>query len=859
MVHRILQAVMALILGVAVVLPLPTPARADPGDLDPTFGNNGKVVTVLGQRSITTLDTALQADGKIVAVGYSQPPSDFWQCGFVLARYNADGSPDRGFGDAGSVTPSFGHSWASGEAIALQPEGKIVVAGWVGEYGAHDFFLARFNPDGSLDMTFGSGGTVTTDFSGANDSGSALAIQTDRQIVVAGSSSNPPGYNANFAIARYDADGSLDAGFGEDGKVILDLGTGDDEVGDVAVQTGGKILVSGVTGDALVLVRLFPDGSRDASFGSDGAFTRDVSFSGNALEIQADGKIVVVGSGYTSYTGSIIGLARFSSAGLLDSTFGNQGLVITDFSPGSRRSDFGNDVVIQADGRIVAAGSTETASDEDFGVARYHPDGRLDTSFGDGGLITTDFAGRFDWGLSIALQPDGQIAVVGGTGASDSKSNSDFALVRYNADGSLDIGFGVAGRVRSNFELGRSGASDVATQSDGRTVVAGSACNGDQTGWDFVLARYRADGSLDPGFGGGGIVRTDFALGDDEAGGLVIQPDGRIVVSGRAEVAGGDTFALARYQIDGSLDLTFGQGGKVTTDLAAGNDSGNTLALQADAKILVVGIAEANGAHYSLARYSPDGSLDASFGTAGVVNLDFGSSWVGRPGVLVQPDQKIIMAGTGGTNDPDLALTRLNPDGSRDPSFGGGATVNTDFGGWDRGWAVAIRSDGRIITAGSIDAGYDFALACYRPDGSPDLAFGTGGKVTTTYRSGPPHDSTDWPSDVVIQADGKILMAGMTDAFDTGGDFALARYLQDGSLDLNFGGSGLVVTGFGSVTAYSPDEGRAIAIQGQGKIVMVGQAMGTFGLARYQGWDRALSIYLPTIAQTAAHQSGGSK
>ena len=259
---------------------------------------------------------------------------------------------------------------------------------------ARDFFLARFNPDGSLDTSFGTDGIVMTDVAGPWDEGQALAIQADGRIVVVGSSDSV-GDASDFAIVRYHPDGSLDTGFGDDGKVILDLGSPEDYGSDVAIQSDGKIVVSGTAGDDLVLARLLADGSLDAGFASQGTFTRDVGFSGNALKIQADGKIVVAGDGYTSYTGSILGLARLSSDGSLDLTFGNQGVVTTDFTPGMNRyDDFGTDVIIQADGRIIAAGSTETASGWDFAVARYHPDGRLDSSFGAGGLVTTDFAGK---------------------------------------------------------------------------------------------------------------------------------------------------------------------------------------------------------------------------------------------------------------------------------------------------------------------------------------------------------------------------------------------------------------------------------------------------------------------------------
>ena len=277
----------------------------------------------------------MQPDGKILAVGHSQVPSLYMTFNLVLARYNVDGSLDRSFGDGGLVTPDLGYNSASGTAIALLSDGRIVVAGWVESFPvSSDFALVRFKPDGTLDTTFGSGGVVTTDFSGASDSGSALAIQADGRIVVVGSSYDSSDYDADTAIARYHPDGSLDTGFGEDGRVVVDLGSDDDYGNNVAMQTDGKVVVAGEADGDLALVRLLPAGALDVGFAGDGAVTGDSGFSGSALEIQADGKIVVMGTATSYYTGSDFALGRFNSDGSPDLTFGDQGLVITDFTPG---------------------------------------------------------------------------------------------------------------------------------------------------------------------------------------------------------------------------------------------------------------------------------------------------------------------------------------------------------------------------------------------------------------------------------------------------------------------------------------------------------------------------------------------
>ena len=186
------------------------------------------------------------------------------------------------------MVADFGHDSATFQALALQADGKVVAAGWIEPFlGSRDIALARFNPDGSPDTTFGTDGIVTTDFFGARDSGSALAIQTDGRIVAAGSSAtNASGDSGDLAIVRYRPDGSLDTDFDEDGRVTVDLG-GDAGSSAIALQADGSIVGSGVNGDALVLARLLPSGSLDASFADAGVFAEDLGFSGNALRIPA--------------------------------------------------------------------------------------------------------------------------------------------------------------------------------------------------------------------------------------------------------------------------------------------------------------------------------------------------------------------------------------------------------------------------------------------------------------------------------------------------------------------------------------------------------------------------------------------
>jgi uncharacterized delta-60 repeat protein len=291
-----------------------------------------------------------------------------------------------------------------------------------------------------------------------------------------------------------------------------------------------------------------------------------------------------------------------------------------------------------------------------------------------------------------------------------------------------------------------------------------------------------APGDLDPSFGTGGTVITSFG-GSDVASAVVVQPDGKLVVAGRTNIAGNTVFALARYNPNGGLDPTFGTGGLVTTDFGS-TDQALAVALQADGKIVTAG---RRGSDVIVARYNANGSQDTLFGSNGRVITNFGATELALTLVL-QPDGKIVVAGR--TNKPapngnfDFALARYESAGTLDLTFGTAGLVTTDFGGSvDRAFAMALQPDGKLVVVGDSDA--NFALARYNSDGSLDPSFGTGGKVITTF------GGTDQASAVILQPDGKIVVAGQTDT-GVSIDFALARYMPNGSLDGAFGIGGRV-------------------------------------------------------------------
>jgi uncharacterized delta-60 repeat protein len=407
----------------------------------------------------------------------------------------------------------------------------------------------------------------------------------------------------------------------------------------------------------------------------------------------------------------VLPFAAFTAPADLDTGFGTAGKVTTDFGG---RNDLGQSVVVQSDGKIVVAGNSFNGSNDDFALVRYNADGALDSSFGTGGKVVTDFGGFDDAGNSAVVQSDGKIVVAGFA----SGSNLDFALVRYNADGTLDGSFGTGGKVTTDLGGYNDVADRVALQSDGKIVVAGDSFNGTNSNYDFALVRYNADGTLDSSFGTGGKVTTDFSTSQDYGRSVVLQSDGKIVVAGYSGAYPVSDIALVRYTAAGALDSSFGTGGKVITDFAGFDDVGYSVALQSDGKILVAGYSLTSYYDSALVRYNADGTLDSGFGTGGKVTTDFGSFDDLGLSVAVQADGKIVVAGYSSiaSNTEGFALARYTTGGALDTRFGTGGKVITGFGSsHDVGRGLVLQSDGKIVVAGYSGStpNYDFALVRY--------------------------------------------------------------------------------------------------------------------------------------------------
>jgi len=397
-------------------------------------------------------------------------------------------------------------------------------------------------------------------------------------------------------------------------------------------------------------------------------------------------------------------------------------------------------------------------------------DGDLDPTFGVGGRVTTSFPGNGGV-LGLVIQPDGKIVAAGPSGVG-------FALARYEANGNLDSTFGSAGKVTTDSPGFLFFATSIARQSNGKLVVAGSAINVNSGGLNFGLARYNSNGSLDTTFGGAGTVTTDFGVGFAQPNAVGIQTDNKIVAAGYVsrinDDGTGQDFALARYNPDGSPDITFGVSGKVITNVAAFGEGIAGLAIQPDNSVLVAGVARftsaASSSTFTLARYLESGVLDSSFGTNGIVTTDFGpfsqAVAIGTP----RPNT-VIAAGSAGN---DFALAQYDSFGHLDPSFGAGGKVTTDlFGGTDGAWSMVVRPNGKIVLGGTafVDATFAFAIAQYTSSGALDTTFGNGGKVATSF----PGSRQDVVRSLALQTDGRLVAGGISTQA-TSDVFALARY-----------------------------------------------------------------------------------
>ena len=653
-------------------------ARLDADGLpDSTFGVNAFLAT-----SFKPVSVAIQADGKIVLACISTTP------GFLVARFTINGSPDNSFNGTGQAFTDFVYKvppdrggidsteirTGTANCIIIQKDGKIVVGGSaMTTLMGNEFAVARFNTNGGIDNSFDADGKQTTLVGNANNTAYSIALQGDGKIVLAGYTSFA-GVN-RFAVTRYNTNGSLDNSFNGSGIQIVNLSS-DMQIGNsVAVQKNEKIVVAGYTfngsNNDFAVVRFNIDGSLDNTLDTDGILITDIQNASDdyagSVALQNDDKIIV--AGYSSLNNNaVFALVRYNPDGSFDNTFDVDGKLVGNYNQGNTSL---NATVIQADGKVLIAGTTWNGTNFDFAIARLNSNGSLDNTFSDDGKQVTDF-GLDDEGVSLIVQPDGK-TIVGGS------SDNKFAIARYNTDGSLDVTFSEDGKLIITMGYA-DWIKSVALQADGKIILAGRSYK--DVNYDsafFAVARINSNGTLDNTFSNDGKVFTDFENSPSFANAVSIQLDGKIVVAGRSYIAGHNNFALARYNTDGSLDNSFSLDGKQNNVFGPDDYFGMSQAIQPDGKIVVGGFEESitqATTSFLVARYNANGDIDNTFNGVGFRSTQAESKFNFGFCVAINFDGRIAIGGT--NNNFKIVLYKNN--GTLDSTFGNNGIIVNRIG-----------------------------------------------------------------------------------------------------------------------------------------------------------------------------------
>jgi uncharacterized delta-60 repeat protein len=708
------------------------------GAVDSTFGDDGTALIHFDNGAdATATDVVRRPDGRLLVAAYDGAIEN------RILAFTAGGQIDSTFGQAGHLVAPI-----RVRSLVLQTDGRIVAAGYSGPLSTAVLSVARFGPNGDLDLTFGEDGIVLVPFSAGNSSANALALDEQGRVVVVG---RADGTTGGIAIARILANGTLDGTFGTAGIVVVPITFVEGR--DVGILDDQRIVVAGSgsngNGGAIHTLRLLPDGSRDPSYGGTGVFVVPVPGSNEdvrAVLPQADGGMIIAGDAWDGVGPQSFLLARVLGDGSLDPSFGAGGIVNVAVAPGYAAAF---DASQRPDGRILAIGQIM----EGIGAARYLPNGALDEAFGEDGAIRVYGVGPgFDRASRLAVRPDGRLLV--GETSEGYPCYLCATVVQFDPDGRTDSTFGYRGKAVSSSPLFVGGEYlpvPIALQSDGKVVVASA-------GWpaSVAITRFTDNGFPDPTFGTGGTSLIFLAGGQFTVVDLAVDESGALVLVGEL----GDNPTAVRLLSDGTLDQTWGSGGVVSIPVGIWSMVGGSLL---DDGRIVLAAMRPQPTRLVLAALLPEGQLDPLFGSGGVVQEAYPNTWFNA--IASQSDGRLVVVGE---QTDRYAIARYTTRGARDSTFGTHGLVRiTHAAGTAR--AAAVQPDGRIVLAGYSGSG--FGILRLQEDGAPDSTFGVNGWTTTAFPEG-------WPAsiDVALQPAGRIVAVGSTgDAFQS--DLALAGYL----------------------------------------------------------------------------------
>jgi uncharacterized delta-60 repeat protein len=815
------------------------------GSLDATFGAAGLAVAdVSGPLSAGPTHMVRQSDGKeVVATTVGND--------FGLARYNVDGSLDTTFGNGGYVRTDIANgSQDAVAALALSSSGKIIVA------GAADNLVGvvRYNADGSLDTTFNGTGKETLDVTNANFGNlnvTGVAVDSSNRIILGGFVQSAT--DTEFTAVRITSLGGLDTSFNGTGEATASFSTLDASPNALAVDSAGDVVVAGRVGADVAVVRFLSSGVEDTSFNGTGQATFSVPsgpINANAVALDSQGRIVTAGTGVDAVThNNDFAVMRISNAGTLDHSFNGTGYELNGFTGAQSGA---NAVTVDGSDNIVAAGDASLGSGSEIAVVALPVNGGLPgaqtqlISLGSGDFTNTS---------SVTVDASENITVAGTV--QDATNITKFAIARIGANGALDPSFNGTGTLAATY-IGTQdiGSAKSVLEADGSLLIAFTASQDNLS----YLAHFTASGQLDAGFGNGGY---------QQVGNASFQLAGLAASSGNIYVAGSSAgqIQVLAFTSSGAVNSAFGSGGVAGVSFGTDATFAGAIKVDASGRIVVVGTdSTATNNDFAIARLTAGGQLDSSFNGTGEVSINFGPVLDASNNsvnvdavanaVAIDGAGRIVVAGSANNanGDENIAVARLNSNGSIDATFGAGGITSTGFGSGNSGFGNAVAID----LAGNVDVGgyvfnttnstSSFEIIRLTPAGAPDTSFNGSGQLTLaspgTFATG---------NDLAIDSNGNITLVGQVDFTSS----EIAQFTQSGALNSSFGNGG-VVTATSTTTSSS---WNSIAIDNSNRIVV-----GGVSFVSGSGIEAALSRYsngstvVVTNASIAAASSvyGGS-
>lgn len=722
--------------------------------LDSTFGNNGGII----EKSVSTTpsydracDAKMQIDGKIVFVGRSLFSSSF------VARTNVDGTLDSSFNFNGI---KFIENITNIVALAIQPDGKIVITGSNSVY--------KLNSDGSFDTSFSSDGITDLTY---NVSTSNVLIQPDNKILVIGRIFDS-GKN-NFFVTRLNQDGSYDTNFGNNGIVIQSIGIEFDISSDLALQTDGKILVTGNSKNGVVYgfatIRLNSNGVIDTTFGNLGIvlYSNTGQKAARSIGVQTDGKIVVVGN-----SSNTLLVLRYNNNGTLDTNFDIDGILNTTIPistnlPTSQFVENKTNLNILSNGKILVSATTTN----DFGLIQLNSNGSLDTTFGTNGITQFTNANN-EKSCFLIVKPNGKI-ITGGT-------SNDAGITTYKILSNLISSNGILeSSTYFNAFLSSDRVKSILVQSSGKIIVT-SDTSGFGNGYSQILTRYNIDGSLDLSFGVNGIIENIYAELN-----LFEQPDGKFLVCSYYEIQ--------RYSADGIIDTTFGNNGSTEFTLQNPNPVNfiDNIVITSDSKILLaIDYFVNNETSFGVVRLNTNGSIDTTFGVNGFITTRFNTfspTDIEYPAsISLNSLNEILVIGFMRPNNVPISITsigilKFNQNGTLNTSFG----INGKYSLTNNEFLypnniISLPNNQFIVNLfTSLNSQRKSRSMKFNSNGTLDNSFGTNGIV----------NDINFNNDMIVQNDGKILKTGSLN-----NQMSTTRFNSNGSVDNTFGNLGNLIT-----------------------------------------------------------------